>query len=67
VLHIPELLDEAHVFAHTFVVLNEIFFEIHNVLVWWLFGPKDVDVPEIFIIGSLNKGERGQIRGIRLH
>jgi hypothetical protein len=57
-LHILQLLDQAHVLAHTFVILDEVFFEIHNVLVWGLLGPVDVDVAEILIVGSLNESER---------
>ena len=56
-LHIFELLDEAHVLAHAFIVFDEIFFEIHNVLVGWLFGSIDVDVAEIFIVGCLDEGD----------
>jgi hypothetical protein len=60
-LHIFQLLDEAHVPAHALVVLDEIFFEIHNVLVWRLFRSIDVDMTEIFIVGCLDEGERGRI------
>lgn len=60
-LHIFQLLDEAHVLAHALVVLDEIFFEIHNVLVWRLFRSIDVDMAEIFIVGCLDEGERGHV------
>lgn len=57
-LHILQLLDQPHVLAHTFIILNEVFFEIHNVLVWGLLGPIDVDVAEILIVGGLDESER---------
>ena len=54
-LHIFELSDEAHVPAHALIVFDEFFFEIHNVLVGWLFGSVDVDVTEIFILRCLDE------------
>lgn len=49
-LHILELLHQAHVLAHALIVLNEIFFEIHNVLIGRLFGAENVDTAEISIL-----------------
>lgn len=61
VLHVPELLQKPHVLAHSLTVLDEVFFEIHNVLVGRLFGPKDIDSSEIFILSGLDGGEGKQV------
>lgn len=66
-LHIFQLLYEAHVLAHALIVLDEIFFEIHNVLIWRLFRSINVDMTEIFIVGRLDEGERGQIGRTCIH
>lgn len=66
-LHILQLLDQTHVLAHTFVILDKVFFEIHNVLVRGLLGPVDVDMAKILIVGGLDEGERREIGGVCLN
>lgn len=50
-IHILDLIDQSHVLVHSIIILNEILFEIHNVLIWGLFGAVDVDVTEVAIFG----------------
>lgn len=52
-IHILYLIHQSHVFAHSIIILNEILFEIHNVLIWGLFGAVDVDVAEVAVLGGL--------------
>jgi hypothetical protein len=36
-------------------IFDEVFFEIHYVLVWGLFCAVNIDVPEVFILRGFNE------------
>lgn len=55
-IHILYLTDKTDVFIHSLVILYEIFFEIHNVFIWCLFGTEDVDMTKITILAGLDEG-----------
>ena len=59
--HILDLRDESVVFGHTFVVLYEMFFEIHNVLVGGLLGAVDIDEPEVGVFRGFDESQLGEV------
>lgn len=61
VLHILELIHETQIATHSFVVFNEVFFEIHHIFIGSLFGAVDVDRAEVLIILGLYEGQTGRI------
>lgn len=55
-VHILQLRYERCEPGHALGIFDEVFFEIHYVLVWGLFCAVNIDVPEVFILRGFNEG-----------
>ena len=55
-VHVLELRYERCEPGHALGIFDEVFFEIHYVLVWGLFCAVNIDVPEVFILRGFNEG-----------
>lgn len=61
-LHVLQLVYQAEVSAQAFVVLDEVFFEIHDVIVGSFFCTVDVDASEVLVVNGLNQGKAIGVR-----
>jgi hypothetical protein len=55
-VHVLQLRNEGGEPGHALGILDEVFFEVHYVLVWSLFRAVDIDVAEVFIFGGFDEG-----------